>query len=135
MIVLDLPMPPSTNGLYRNVPGRGRVKTQRLNTWLRAAGHDINRQPCQRIIGDYSLGIYINPPDRRRRDIDNHIKAISDLLVEHRLVDDDSLARSIRAEWCTHLPKGRALVHISQPSTASETEIQNLQISLQGVKA
>jgi hypothetical protein len=39
MIVLDLPRPPSVNELYRNVPGKGRVKTRHIrNGSKRLAG-------------------------------------------------------------------------------------------------
>lgn len=30
---IDLPLPPSVNALYRNVPGRGRVKTALYKRW------------------------------------------------------------------------------------------------------
>lgn len=36
-------IPPSTNGLYRNVNGRGRVKTERYKVWLQAVSHDMKR--------------------------------------------------------------------------------------------
>lgn len=129
MIVLDLPMPPSTNGLYRN-SGKKRFKTRRYRTWLNAAGHDVTQQPCQRHLGHYSISVYICPRDKRKRDVDNHLKAISDLLVEHRLVEDDSLAQSAHVEWCAHIPKGRALVHIGPPIVVDVALINRLKLSL-----
>jgi hypothetical protein len=37
-------MPPSVNTIYANVPGKGRVKSARYKTWLKAAGWDIAAQ-------------------------------------------------------------------------------------------
>lgn len=43
-------------------------------------------------------------PDKRRRDIDNLIKACADLLVRHGVVSDDSEMRSVSARW---IPAGQ----------------------------
>jgi crossover junction endodeoxyribonuclease RusA len=85
-----LPYPPSTNTLYRNVAGKGRVKTAKYKAWIDEAGHLLNLGHHPAIKGDYVLDIALFQADARRRDIDNGIKAISDLLVAHGLVEDDS---------------------------------------------
>jgi len=82
-----IPIPPSTNALYRNVQGRGRVKTQRYLTWQRAAGNAIAAQETHPIHGDVEVSIFV--PRDNRRDIDNYCKATLDLLVMHKLIDDD----------------------------------------------
>jgi len=38
-------------------------------------------------------------PDKRRRDLANLEKAISDLLVDHKVIEDDSLIESLSMEW------------------------------------
>lgn len=49
--------------------------------------------------GTYHLEIRLRAPDRRARDADNYIKAVSDLIASHALVADDALAMSVSAEW------------------------------------
>jgi Holliday junction resolvase RusA-like endonuclease len=102
MITLSLPMPPSTNSLYRNVPGRGRAKTERYRTWLRAAGNELltQRVGLQPIHGAFTLTILL-PQSKRRSlmDASNYIKATEDLLVRHRLIDDDRNAESVTIAW------------------------------------
>lgn len=106
-----IPVPPSVNELVRNVSaaerfrahqaGRkipGRVKTERYRTWLSAAGNMINRQRCGRIDGDYSITIRI-PRSKTRADLGNLEKAVSDLLQQHRVIDNDRLAESIHVGW------------------------------------
>jgi Holliday junction resolvase RusA-like endonuclease len=99
MIRIELPMPPSVNALFRNVPGRGRVKTKRYLTWIQAAGWAVKEQRPAKIAGPYCLWLYCNRPDKRRRDLANLEKAISDLLVSHGIVEDDSLCAELHLYW------------------------------------
>lgn len=94
-------LPPSVNSLYRNVPGRGRVKTAKYNDWLAAAGAIIQTQvrSNERIEGPYALRLRAYHPDKRRRDLSNLLKSTEDLLVNLGLIEDDSLCQIIEAEW------------------------------------
>ena len=50
--------------------------------------------------GPYKLLMRVCPPaQKRRRDLDNLIKAVSDALVKGGLVGDDSLAQEITMRW------------------------------------
>lgn len=99
MIELRLPLPPSVNALYANVPGRGRIKSERYRVWLNAAGWELAAQKPRRVSGDYQLWIWAEKPDRRRRDLGNLEKPISDLLVAHGVVSDDSQCSEIHIYW------------------------------------
>ena len=107
MIELRLPLPPSTNGLYANIPGKGRVKSANYRKWINAAGWALLEQKPKPVAGDYDMWLYVEWPDKRKRDLDNCIKALSDLLVSHQLVEDDSrcqalhIYRSIQGRECT----------------------------------
>lgn len=93
MIELRLPLPPSGNNLFRNVPGKGRVRTERYKIWARAAGNEIlaqlARAETRQISGTVELYMGITWPDRRRRDTSNAVKPVEDLLVEHGIIVDD----------------------------------------------
>jgi len=102
LIGIHLPMlPPSVNSLYRNVPGRGRVKTARYKEWLSAAGAIIQAQlkSNERIEGPYAFSMRVARPDKRRRDLSNLLKSMEDLLVALGIVVDDSQCQRIEAQW------------------------------------
>lgn len=100
MIELHLPFPPSVNQAYRNVPGRGRVKTKTYKDWLTAAALSARAQHTnQRVGGPFDFELIAHKPDKRRRDIDNLIKVVLDFLKAEGFIDDDCLAQSVRAEW------------------------------------
>lgn len=115
MIDIRLPLPPSVNALYRNVPGRGRVKTARYLTWLKAAGHALKDQKPKKISGDYQLWLWCERPDKRRRDLANLVKGIEDLLVAHGVVEDDSLCAEVHLYW---MGTGRECVARIEPAWA-----------------
>jgi Holliday junction resolvase RusA-like endonuclease len=98
-ITLSLPYPPTANNLFFNTRGRGRVRTDRYRTWAVAAGGDVRRQNPGRIEGQYSLDITLGRPDKRKRDLSNAIKALEDLIVEHQIVEDDSLCAALSIQW------------------------------------
>lgn len=99
MIRLTLPMPPSVNLMYRPVRGRGIIKSDRYRKWITAAGWALKEQKPGKIEGDYILWAYCERADKRRRDLGNLEKAMSDLLVTHGVVSDDSLCVEIHLYW------------------------------------
>lgn len=99
MIELRLPLPPSVNGLYANVPGKGRVKSARYRTWLNAAGWCLKEGRPKKVKGEYVLWLWCERPDERKRDLFNLVKAVEDLLVEHGVVEDDSQCIAGHLYW------------------------------------
>jgi crossover junction endodeoxyribonuclease RusA len=97
MIRIELPYPPTTNNLFINA-GKRRVKSQPYKAWFELASISIKDAHRQRI-GAYSISICCRRPDKRRRDIANLEKAVSDLLVQHGVVQDDSLCERLTMQW------------------------------------
>lgn len=97
-LTITLPCPPSTNNLFTNARGRGRVKTQRYLTWCRAAGNEVLAQRRHRVAGPVLVDITCKRQNTTS-DIDNRIKACLDLLVEMNLIDDDKNVQEVRARW------------------------------------
>lgn len=112
-----LPMPPSVNGLWFNKASGGRGKTKHYEEWLAEAGWRLQQQRPGRIEGNYEIEIFVVRPDNRRRDLANLEKAISDLLVTHGVIEDDSLAERISMAW--HNGITGALVIVSKRSCVS----------------
>ena len=100
---VTLPLPPSVNNLYANKPGGGgRYRTPGYEDWIYQAGWEIARQKPRGFSGPYHLRLtlysdkcvctVVQMPDTEklvRGDIGNRLKAVEDLLVKHRLIDDD----------------------------------------------
>lgn len=106
---LDLPFPPSVNALWKR--GRtGMYRSPSYMTWINAAGWELNRQRPGCIIGPYSLLIAVERRDNRRRDIDNLVKSISDLLQQHGVIENDSLAQSVTALWADDVKGCRVVI-------------------------
>ena len=108
-----LPFPPSVNGLYTNVPGKGRVRTAAYRRWATAAGWEINRvRRGEPIIGPVSIGIDVRRKDRRKRDLDNLAKGVIDLLVKMGVIADDRQVDELHMRWVDHANFEGALVWV-----------------------
>jgi Holliday junction resolvase RusA-like endonuclease len=92
-VELTLPLPPSANNLYRNVPGKGRVLNkhgreykQEVRTLALMARPDFFH-------GDVRFTMVVYFPDRRRRDLSNTLKIVEDSLKGIVYGDDSQVAR------------------------------------------
>ena|SRR6185312_1386798 len=101
MIVLILPMPPSTNNMFVNGL-KGRFRSQKYDEWIQEAGWELKRQRPSKCLGPVSLEFEFQEVEgKRKRDISNLIKAPEDLLVKYGIIeaDDQSIVRSISVSW------------------------------------
>lgn len=99
MIRIVLPFPPSTNNLFANAAkGHGRFKSAKYKAWEKLAAVGVKDNHRQSL-GPYSISIALRAPDKRARDIGNLEKAVSDLLVSHGVVKDDSYCRRLEMCW------------------------------------
>lgn len=86
-----LPLPPSANALWTVRRGtKQRIKTDAYRAWIVEAGWLIVAADWpQPTMLHGSVAISIEAPFSRRRDLDNAIKPILDLIVRHGLIEDD----------------------------------------------
>jgi len=96
---LTIPYPVPAHACFRNLTGKGRVKTSRYRTWIRAAGNEVMAQRREHFDGDVTLSLIAKRPDKRRRDLDNLLKASQDLMVHCGILDDDQQIIKVSAEW------------------------------------
>lgn len=108
MIRIELPYPPTVNNLFKNA-GKSRVKTLAYTSWIKLASTFIKAGHRQNV-GPYSIAIALKRPDNRRRDIANCEKAISDLLVAHGVVRDDSLCERLTMTWDSGINAGCVVI-------------------------
>ena len=106
----EITIPPSTNGLFATV-GRRRVITSAYRQWRERAGWELTISKSKPVTGPYKLTILL--PARMRGDLDNRVKATSDLLVSLGLTPDDHQAVSVHAERSRDVLPGRCIVIVS----------------------
>lgn len=90
MISITLPYPPSVNDTHDTYNGSRLSKKYRA--WRDEAGWALKAQKPGKLLGEVSVTMFITPPDRRRRDADNLWKAGLDLLVKHKVIEDDNMS-------------------------------------------
>lgn len=83
-----LPVPPSTNTLYRNVPGRGRVISGDYQRWRKEA--EARFWGVKITMFEVPVKIRLTLPFGRGPDCDNCLKAPQDLLVKMGVIKDDN---------------------------------------------
>ncbi len=97
-IRIDLPFPTSTNKLWKR--GRtGMYRSPEYMTWINAAGWQLATQKPGCITGNYVIRIDLERRGRKRIDAGNFEKSVSDLLVKHGVITDDSYAERITIGW------------------------------------
>lgn len=100
-VVLDLPMPPSTNNLFAS-DGKRRFRSAEYTAWITAAGYRLNAQHPSPMAGKVAILIDVEEPKTaRRQDVANREKAVVDLLVSHRIIegDDQRFVRELTMRW------------------------------------
>lgn len=100
---IDLPRPISVNNLHANVEGKGRISSERYNTWKWQALAMLQKQkplpqftePVRILYAVGEVGVSAN------FDLGNAEKALTDALVEHGVIPDDrrKYVRGISLEW------------------------------------
>lgn len=93
-----LSLPPSTNNLFINVRGKGRIKSPEYRAWITEMGWRLKLQRARPMVGDIFVRISAKRPSRKR-DIDNAIKAILDLISAHEVIRDDRDVIMVTARW------------------------------------
>jgi len=84
--------------------------TEAYVSWMQQKG----KLSVKHISGRYKITILANPPDKRRRDLGNLEKVVSDFLQTIAVIEDDSMASRIELEWDTEAaPSGSVLVTVT----------------------
>ena len=86
MIELTLPYPPSVNTYWRTWQGRIIVSSPGRK-YREAVMTHCSQQGIRPMLGRLHLAAWVHPPDRRRRDLDNVLKALLDLRGNQRITD------------------------------------------------
>lgn len=96
--ILTLPAPPSANNLFSTTKSGRRVKSKHYDFWTSEAGWRLKAQHPVKVPGKVVILIAVERSSDLA-DIDNRIKPILDLLVAHKVIDDDSNVVAVAAAW------------------------------------
>lgn len=107
-----MPTPPSVNALFRNVKGRGRVKTEAYFDFIQMGITAIRNQQVPALSGPVIMvyGIERIARNALEADISNRLKAIEDTIVKAGVIEDDRFVTGIAISW---LPRANGLAHVS----------------------
>lgn len=98
MNIITLPYPPTTNHLFTGKERRR--KSDHYKAWVEEAGKELlTQRPLPQIKGPVRIHMKFGRPDKRRRDLGNLEKAISDLLVTFQIIEDDCKIEKLILEW------------------------------------
>lgn len=113
-VYLYLPWGPSVNNYY--APGSGKVRyvSAKGTRFRRDVEQCVNEQ-CPGLILNERLCVdaILYPPDRRKRDLDNYMKALLDALTHSGIWGDDDLIDQLQIYRGEITPSGCILVEIN----------------------
>lgn len=130
-----LPDPISTNNLFANLPGRGRVMTKAYRDWKQLAARMLMAQrPLPTFALPVEITIYAGEKNTGPMDADNAVKACLDALVVAKVIHDDSRkwVRRCGAVWVPGMAGTVVKITVAQPDINPITVMQAVKPGLRG---
>ena len=109
----SLPFPPSVNGYWRTfrnrqiISKRGREYRERVLDIM-----SFNELQGEKVSGNLSVTLTLNPPTLRQYDIDNFTKALFDALSKAEFWEDDSQVIRLFIEKGEKIKGGKVVVKV-----------------------
>lgn len=97
----ELPWPPSTNRIWRRA-GRHIMLDPKARAYRRLVVAKVGG--VEPLAGDLRLTVDFYPPSRRRRDLGNCEKALTDALQAAGVFEDDFQIKQMRLNMCEPMP-------------------------------
>jgi Holliday junction resolvase RusA-like endonuclease len=130
MIVLDLPMPPSVNRIWRaNKAGPNRVsKSPEYRQWLNHADQVAMStgqfRGMKTIVGPFEATVILR---RQRGDLDNRHKGLLDWLQSRGVIADDKYCERLVLEW-GEAPAGCRVTIIPRPISSIAEVVRRCEV-------
>jgi crossover junction endodeoxyribonuclease RusA len=106
LLKIELSLPPSVNRLWRTTKAGGMHRSAQYTTWRAIALWQVAVQiKGKGIVGKYKATFHFVRPDKRRRDLDNLLKAAMDVMVTAKAVESDHLCEWLIARWVEDGPE------------------------------
>jgi Holliday junction resolvase RusA-like endonuclease len=99
--------------MYRAAPNHSGVYLSAQGIeWMQQAGREINRQNVPQIPPPYKVEYAAGRPDKRKRDVANLEKILSDTLQKCFVITDDCMIEDMRLRWSDDVEPGTVRVTI-----------------------
>ena len=99
MLELTMPWPPSVNAYWRTFQGRMIISAEGRSYRKAVADQVLIQRGAKHFAGKLKVEIEAFRPDKRRRDLDNLLKAVLDGLTHAGVWEDDSNIVDLRIYW------------------------------------
>lgn len=109
---LELPWPPSINHYWRRSPHGGSFISSEGKAYLEHVGLLLKMKRVKPIEGPVAIRITLNPPNLRRRDLDNCFKVLIDAITKGGAMGDDFQIKHIEATMLDVVKNGRAVIEL-----------------------
>jgi crossover junction endodeoxyribonuclease RusA len=121
--ILYLNWPPTVNNYYTHTRN-GVFISKKGRQYKSAVEADIREQaPDVYITDKVAITVYMFPPDRRKRDLDNYMKALQDSISKAGLWEDDSLIDQLYIYRGEVIKGGQIVVKIEESGIILPYEI------------
>ena len=111
MIKIVLSFPPSVNRLWRATKGGKVYRSPQYVAWRKLAMWQLVGQvKGKKVTNAYKLTILAVRPDKRKRDLGNLEKAVSDILVSQNIIEDDCLCEWMEIRWVENGPECQIII-------------------------
>lgn len=116
-VILTLPWPPTVNTYYRHVGPRVLISKDGRKYRENVKNSVFAHRPLNlwdTLTGRLSVEIVANPPDRRKRDLDNLLKGLLDSLQHAGIYQDDSQIDKLSIKRSAVSPGGSIYVRLEE---------------------
>jgi len=121
--ILYLSWPPTVNNYYTHTRN-GVFISKKGRLYKNAVESEIREQaPSVHITDRIAITVYMFPPDRRKRDLDNYMKALQDSISKAGLWEDDSLIDQVYMYRGEVIKGGQIVVKIEESGIILPYEI------------
>lgn len=118
MIEITLPWPPSVNTYWRMFQNRMIISEAGRKYRVAVTEQVLIQRAAKHLTGKVKVVIEAWRPDKRKRDLDNLLKAVLDGLKHAGVYEDDSLIVDLRIYWAPDIA-GMLKIKIEELSEAS----------------
>ena len=110
MYQVTLPWPPTVNTFYSVNKGR-KLISKKGRAYKKEAGYFLK---AKGLTGPIAVEIACNPPDKRKRDLDNILKPLLDVMTENGVYEDDSQINYLLIYKCSEVEKGTVEIKVRE---------------------